>query len=74
MSAPALLQAPAVGQADKRLATAQARAALRGITLTPLQGDDGRPEYIASLHAMTRAFRDLAEVESWLDRIEGRAR
>lgn len=53
----------------KRQATAQARAALAGITLHVLTGDDGRPEYIATRWAMTKSFSDLADVERWLDRV-----
>lgn len=58
----------------KRVANARARAALQGIALHVIEGDDGRPEYICSMHAMTRAFRDVVDVERWLDRIEGRAK
>lgn len=63
-----------VGNADvkrKRFATAQATAALRGITLRRIEGDFGQ-QYIATFHALTKAFDDLAEVESWLERVDGR--
>jgi hypothetical protein len=53
----------------KRLATAQARAALRGIELQVTDNDRGAPLYVASMHALTRAFDDLAEVETWLVKI-----
>ena len=53
----------------KRLATAQARAALRGITLVVTDSDHGSPLFVASLHSLTKAFDELAEVESWLDKI-----
>jgi len=56
---------------QKRLATAKARAALRGIVLQVIESDAGRPEFIASLHALTRAFTSLGDVETWLNRIEG---
>lgn len=58
--------------ARKRVATAQARAALRGMTLCCIEGDDGRPLFIASFHALTRSFTDLAEVEAWLERVDSR--
>ena len=57
----------------KRLATSQARAALRGVVLQAIDGDDGRLLFIASMHALTKAFDELAEVEAWLDKIEGKA-
>jgi hypothetical protein len=56
----------------KRFSTAQARAALRGMALCAIEGDDGRPLYVASFHALTRSFSDLAEVEGWLARVDGR--
>lgn len=59
-------EAPGV---DKRKQTARARSALRGIALHIIDGDNGRPLYIANLHALTKCFDDLAEVERWLDRI-----
>lgn len=57
---------------QKRFATLQARAALRGIVLLESHDERGRPEWIASLHAMTRAFDSLDQVDSWLDRVEGK--
>jgi hypothetical protein len=33
--------------------------------------DDGRPLFIASFHALTRSFPDLADVEMWLQRVDG---
>ncbi len=55
---------------DKRFATAQARAALRGITLHQVDGDFGWPVFVASIFALTRQFNSLDEVESWLQGIE----
>ena len=55
----------------KRLSTAQARAALRSMTLNRIEADDGRPMYVATFHALTRSFRDLAEVEAWLAMVDG---
>ena len=54
---------------SKRLATAKARAALREIALHSTDSDDGRALYVASMHALCKAFDDLSEVEAWLDRI-----
>jgi hypothetical protein len=59
--------------AAKRLATARARAALRGIALHALEDDRGAPLYVASWNALTRQFGDLAEVERWLARMDGAA-
>ncbi|MBT9491494.1 MAG: hypothetical protein IV107_03930 [Paucibacter sp.] len=56
----------------KRLATAKARAALRGIVLVESLDDRGAPEWIASLHAMTKAFSSLDDLERWLDLVEGK--
>lgn len=72
-----LLQGPArvipmAPPAAKRLATLKARAALQGIVLHDLEGDDGAPEYVVSRWAMTRAFRSLDELETWLERVEGK--
>lgn len=55
----------------KRFATAQARAALAGVTVELIEGDDGAPELIASRWALTKRFGDLAELEAWLDRVTG---
>ena len=35
--------------------------------------DDGRPEWIATRWAMTRAFADLASLEAFVDRVAGAA-
>lgn len=56
----------------KPAATAVARAALRGIVLIESIDERGRPEWIASWNAMVKAFDTLAEVETWLDRVEGK--
>ena len=54
----------------KRNSHAQARAALcGGIVLNIIDGDNGRPLYVANLHAMTRCFDAIGEVEAWLDKI-----
>jgi len=55
----------------KRFETARARAALRGIALHAMDDDRGCPLYVASIHALTRQFADLAEVEAWLTAVDG---
>lgn len=52
-------------------ATLKARAALAGVTVHTLQDDRGRPEYIATRWAMTKAFSSLDELAAWLDRVAG---
>lgn len=56
----------------KRVATAKARAALRGIVLHQLADDRGRPEFICSQGPWTRTFTTIDAVEAWLDQREGR--
>lgn len=58
---------------QKRLATARARAALKGIVLTTTAADDVATMHIASQGAWLREFRAIDELEAWLDRVEGRA-
>ncbi|MEO5687119.1 MAG: hypothetical protein ABIR54_07130 [Burkholderiaceae bacterium] len=56
---------------DKRFATAQAHAMwFYGIRLDALDADDGSPLYVATLHALTRNFRKLPEVEGWLHALD----
>lgn len=57
---------------SKSVATAAARAALCGIVLIESTDERGRPEWIVSWNALTKAFSTLTEVETWLDRVEGR--
>lgn len=57
----------------KRFATAQALAALHGVTLHQLEGDTGRPIYIATRWAKTKQLDTLTEVEEWLGRVTGAA-
>ena len=52
---------------------ADAQAALEGITLHRIDGDFGRPVYIATRWAMTKQFDGLGEVEIWLDEVVGGA-
>jgi hypothetical protein len=68
-AAPGALDEAPLAAGGKRFATARARSALRGIALHALEDDRGGPLYVASIHALTRQFVDLAEVESWLKRV-----
>jgi len=55
----------------KRFATLQAHWAwFYGGRLEVIDGDDGAPVYVATLHALTRSFRSLAEVEGWLHAVD----
>lgn len=53
----------------KRQATAQARAALIGATLTPTQDDRGRPAWILSRAALCRELADLGAAEQLLSEL-----
>lgn len=66
------LQAVTQMPEEKHWSTLRARAALKGIHLIPSTADNGRPEFIATWHALTRAFGGLDELEAWLDRVEGK--
>jgi hypothetical protein len=55
----------------KRFCTVQAHAMwFHGIRLDAIEGDDGAPVFIASLHALTRSFRSLAAAEAWLLKLD----
>jgi hypothetical protein len=58
----------------KRLATATACTALWGGSLLVIEADDGRPQFVVSRWALTRAFDDLDGLEQWLDRVTGAKR
>lgn len=58
-------------QEQKLFSTVQATAALAGIVLHRIDGDFGRPCYIATRWALTKHFETLAEVEAWLARVTG---
>lgn len=62
----------AVTHPAKQFATCQARAALLLGMLYGSEDDRGEQVYIVTLHAVTRQFRTLDDVEAWLDRVEGR--
>ncbi len=49
--------------------TLRARCALLGIVLTVTDDDHGRPLYVATRWAMTKAFSSLDDVADWLDSI-----
>ena len=55
----------------KRFATAQALAALYGITLHCLDGDFGHQIFIATQGVWTRQLDTLDDVDSWLNRVTG---
>ena len=55
------------------MATAQARATLAGFHASLTDTDDGRPQLVCSRWAMTRAFDNLPELETWLQRVTGKA-
>lgn len=71
-SADAVVGRQAVEAADKRLATARARAALLGFQLHVLAAPGGHgAEYLLARWGWSRAFPDLGAAERWLDRAEG---
>lgn len=55
----------------KRLATATARAALRGIVVHVIDGDFLPQRYIATRWALSKEFRRLDDLEAWLDLVTG---
>lgn len=63
---------PHAAAEPKRLATARARAALLGVIVHSMRDDAGRPEYVATQGPWTVSLKSLDELETWLDRIEGR--
>lgn len=58
---------------DKHFATLRARAALLGATLHRIENDRGRDVFVVTRWAFTRELADLAAVERWLHRVEGRS-
>ena len=70
MSATAAVLPIGAPESAKRLSTARARAAIRGIALHAIDDDRGAELFVASLHALTRQFSGLDEVEAWLDTVE----
>lgn len=51
----------------KGFATLQARAAINLVELHRLEGDNGRPVYIATKWAETKRFESLQAVADWLE-------
>lgn len=56
---------------QKREATLMAVAALKGITITPIEDDRGRRIYIASRWSLTRQCDTLDDLTDWLERVTG---
>ncbi len=56
---------------SKAFQTIRARCALLGIVMAITGDDHGRPLYVATRWAMTKAFSSVEEVASWLSGIEG---
>jgi hypothetical protein len=56
----------------KRLSTAVARAALKGVIVHRIEGDFLPEVFIATKWALTREFTDLGALEAWLDRVLGK--
>lgn len=54
---------------SKALETIRARCALLGIVLVVTDDDQGKPLYVATRWAMTKAFSSLDQVGQWLDQI-----
>lgn len=52
---------------QKHLDTLKATAALAGIALQRIEGDNGRPEYIATIGAVTTRLATLDEAEAWIE-------
>lgn len=57
---------------DKRFHNARARAALQSVTLYRFEDGRGIERFLVSRWALSRELPDLAAVEAWLDRLEGR--
>lgn len=55
----------------KVVATLKAQAALCGVVLYHLDGDNGGALFVASKWAMTKQMGSVAEVEDFLQRIGG---
>jgi hypothetical protein len=58
--------------AIKRFATLKARAALIGSTLHCIEGDDGKPAFIVTRWALTKALADLDAVDQFLSEMGAR--
>jgi hypothetical protein len=56
----------------KPFANLQAVAALHGVALHQIEGDNGQPLYIATRWAMTKQLDTLPEVAAWLSMVTGK--
>ena len=59
----------APGAIDKQASTMQAVAALAGVRVDPIEGDDGRTVYIVSRWALTKQCNTLDELRVLLQRM-----
>lgn len=55
----------------KAFATLQAKAALQGVTLVRVVGEQGRDVFIASKWAMSRQFENIEQIDQLLERMSG---
>jgi hypothetical protein len=62
----------AAADQTKRLANLRARCALQGVELHVIDGDDGKPLYIATKWALTASFDNLASLAAWVARVDGK--
>lgn len=53
----------------KQAATVQAKAALAGVRVDPIEGDNGRLVWIVTRWALTRECNTLDEVRAFLSRM-----
>lgn len=56
---------------EKAFATLQAKAALQGVTLVRIVGEQGRDVFIASKWAMSRQFENIEQIDQLLERMSG---
>lgn len=56
---------------EKAFATLQAKAALQGVTLVRIVGEQGRDAFIASKWAMSRQFENIEQIDQLLERMSG---
>ncbi len=60
-----------VQAADKRITSAQARAALAGFALHVVAGAGGRSEFLAHRWGRSITLPDIEAVERWVQRVTG---
>ena len=66
------LYEPVQTDEQKAFATVRAQAALRGIVVVQLRDDHGRPEWVASMGARTKAFSNLDDLARWVALVDGK--